>query len=135
MGDEQSRIVLARISASKCLLFAVASLALGIPPMLPGFSQGLTYTVFLYTTAIGTLIRWAAFVTLLLIASALLFGAMLVIFGSSQAVWINGRQLCWGRIGTKRVSLSEITKVQYQPARQAIVLSRLTGKPLAIPTL
>ncbi|TVV76348.1 hypothetical protein [Sphingomonas solaris] len=129
-------ITLASISRWKCGLGAVFVLALGITPNLPGFGDGLTRSAFFYTAPVGVTVRLLACGVLLSVGLVLLAGVVLSFITSPKAVWIDGSELKWGRIGTKCVPLSDVEAVSFDAGLNRVRLERRGGrKPEYIPTL
>jgi hypothetical protein len=138
MGQNKAgkTIVLANIGGGKSLLGGGVILALALIPSLPGFGHGLTYSAFFYTTSLGVALRLASSAVLLLIGLSLLYGASLVFSGSARGVWLDGGDIKWGRVGTKRLATSRLKSATFDPRRQGVVLElRDTERTMIIPTM
>lgn len=127
---------LAHISRWKCGVGSIPVLALGVVPNLPGFGDGLTRYVFFYTAPLGVAVRLIACGSLILLGLTLLVGVLLTLITSSKAVWLDGSDLKWGRIGTKHLRLTELHAVSFDSALHRVRLDRRDGrKPEYISTL
>jgi hypothetical protein len=124
---------LANISRWKCGFGAIAALALGsAPPLIGGRPMHHGF----YSTPVGVAIALIAGGILALLGLILLLCVLLTIFTSPRAVWLDGGDLKWGRIGTKRIALTEIRAVSFDAALSRVRLDRRdNGKPEYIPTL
>lgn len=123
-------ITLANVSRWKLGLLAIPSIGLGVAPNLPGVANGLTRSAFYYSTPLGVAFRLIASGTLILIGLTLLLALLLTLISSTRAVWLDGSDLKWGRLGTKHMRVTELGAVNFDPAMNRIRLDRReSGKP------
>lgn len=126
--DLHDEVILANLSRWKCAALGVFCLALGIPPNLPDFGDGLISYAFYFNNPLGITLRWI-FSGFLVIGGALLLAvAAIATFSSPKAVWLVGNEIRWGRLGRPyRLALSSIRAVSFDTTTRMIKLDRRDG--------